>query len=69
MPGESNDRGSRAFGFHSARSVPKSRIGGPAAVDGHHPGIVAESLQKADAIRANALHRPGGTMSASGHKC
>ncbi|WP_321855667.1 hypothetical protein [Burkholderia cenocepacia] len=67
--GESNDRGNRTVGFYSARSVPKSHFGGPVAVDGHHPGIVAESLQIADTIRANALRHPGGTMSASGHKC
>ncbi|OXI30908.1 hypothetical protein CFB89_26520 [Burkholderia sp. AU16741] len=67
--GESNDRGNRAVGFYSARSVPKPHFGGPAAVDGSRPGIAAQSLQIADAIRANALRRPGGTMSASGHRC
>ncbi|OXI68034.1 hypothetical protein CFB81_25865 [Burkholderia sp. AU28863] len=67
--GESNNRGNRAVDSSSARSVPKPHFGGPAAVDGHHPGIGAPSLRIADTIRANAFGHPGGTMSAGGHRC
>ncbi|ESS36563.1 hypothetical protein P355_2154 [Burkholderia cenocepacia KC-01] len=49
--------------------MPNAYCGGAAAVDGRHPGIEAESLRIADTIRANAVRHPGGTMSASGHKC
>ncbi|RQU75758.1 hypothetical protein DF141_13645 [Burkholderia cenocepacia] len=69
MLDESNDRGNRAVGFYSARSVPKPLFGGPAAVDGHHPGIAAESLRIADTIRANAVRHAGGTLSARGRRC
>ncbi|MDF3084635.1 hypothetical protein [Burkholderia sola] len=67
--GESNDRGNRAVDSSSARSVPKPLFGGPAAVDGHRPGIGAESLRIADTIRANAVRHPGETTSARGHRC
>ncbi|HDR9878968.1 TPA: hypothetical protein QDE50_18195 [Burkholderia cenocepacia] len=69
LPDESNDRGNRAVGSSSARSVPKRYFGGAAAVDGRLPGIGAETLRIADTIRANAVRHPGDAMSASGDRC
>ncbi|RQT01139.1 hypothetical protein DF048_00330 [Burkholderia seminalis] len=69
MLDESNNRGNRAVGYSSARSVPKPYFGGAAAADGPRPGIGAQSLRMADTIRANAGRHPGGAMSASGDRC
>ncbi|RQS25352.1 hypothetical protein DIE03_26480 [Burkholderia sp. Bp8992] len=66
---ESNNRGNRAVGSSSARSVPKPYIRRAAAVDGPHPGIGTHSLRTAYEIRANAVRHPGGRMSASGDRC
>ncbi|AYQ41479.1 hypothetical protein CVS37_26290 [Burkholderia lata] len=69
MRGESNNRGNRAVCSSSARSVPKPRVGRPAAACGCRSGIGMEFLRIADAIQAGAVRRPGRTVRRGGDRC
>ncbi|RQT61605.1 hypothetical protein DF029_25385 [Burkholderia cepacia] len=67
--GESYNRGNRAVGSYSARSVPRPHFDGPTAIRGGRPGIGTESLRFAYAIGANAVRRHGRTMRVGGDRC
>ncbi|AWV02369.1 hypothetical protein DM992_23355 [Burkholderia sp. JP2-270] len=67
--GESDNRGNLAVGSSSARSVPKPHFACATAAHGRRAGIGTKSLRLADTIRADAIHRPGGTMRGGGDRC